>query len=202
MTFSERYQDLSDKTMEKLRDQEWFQQLQASYDQLPPEQQKYVKWGSLGGAVIVFLYFAVGTLTSANSLKSEYFEKQDLLQVVNQSGDEMRRLKGQNSSFTANAAPQTWKAVLESIATNQGLTPDAIEVTKETPGPAQSVIQETFLEVQVKNVPVRALEQMIYQIEHNTPPMKLKGMSTDTGADGNLTATLTISGFMPKPEKK
>ena len=198
MALSEQMSGFTDK----IKEQEWFQQLQGSYQQLSPEQQNYVKWGSVGAAVLVFLYFTFSILTSANSLKSEYFEKQELIQVINQAGDEIRRLKGQNAGISQSSA-QNWKAVVQGWASAQGLQPDAAEVIKEAPGVSQNIIQESLLEVQVKGLTLSSMVQMLYQIEHGTPPAKLKGLQVEAGTgDGLLNVKMNLSGFMPKPEKK
>jgi type II secretory pathway component PulM len=186
---------------EKLKEQEWYQQVQSSYQQLSPEQQQYVRWGTFGTLSVVFLYFTLSIFSSANSMKSEYFEKQELLQLVNQAGDEIRRLKGQNAGI-GNGGAQTWKAVVEGWATTQGLSADSAEIIKESPGVSQNIIQESLLEVQVKGIGLRPLVQMLFQVEHGTPPVKLKGLQVENGTDGLLNVKMNLSGFMPKAEKK
>ena len=200
MTMIERWDNFLEKTTLKLKEQDWFVQLQNQFDQMAPEQQNAVKWGSIGGGAFVFLYICISTLQSANSVKDDYFEKQDLLQLVNRSGDEIRRLKGQNAGLTQGAPPE-WKMIFQSLVSTQGMTPDSVEILKNSPGVAQNVIQESLLEVQIKNIPTKSLTQILFTIEHGSPPMKLKGISIDTGADGLLVAKLNISGFIPKPEK-
>ena len=197
MNLTEKLSGLTDK----IKEQELYQQFQSSFEQLSPEQQTYVKWGSLGAGVLLFFYLAFSSMESANSLKDEYFEKQGLQQLLNQAGDEIRRLKGQNSGFTQ-GAPLPWKIAFQNLATGQGIGADAIEVIKESPGVSQNVIQETLLEVQIKGVALHPLIQMLYQVEHGTPPMKLKGIQIQTNAgDGTLNAKLNVSGFTAKPEK-
>jgi len=196
----------AEKFSEKIKEQEWFQQIQSSYQQLSPEQQNYVKWGGIGGGIIVFLYLTITLLSSANALKSEYFEKQALLQLINQAGDEIRRLKGQNAGISQPGA-KDWKTVVQGWATAQGLQPDSIELVKETPQPAKGAVRESLLEVQVKGISLHPLVQMLYQIEHGTPPAKLKGLQIDVASDdGLLNAKLSLSGFLAvsdgKTEKK
>ena len=85
---------------------------------------------------------------------------------------------------------------------NLSRNPNAIEILKEAPGAAKNVIQETLLEVQVKGVTVRPLVQILFQLEHSQPPMKLKGISIESGAsDGQLNAKLNLSAYMAKGEK-
>ena len=198
MTLTERWNGFA----EKIKEQEWYQQAQNSYEQLPPEQQNYVKWGGLSLGLLIFGYISFSSLQSANSLKEEYFDKQSVVQLVNQAGDEIRRLKGQNSGLNQ-GAPQPWKSTLQGLASSQGLAPEAVEVLKESPGVSQNVIQETLLEVQIKGVALHPLIQMLYQMEHGTPPMKIKGLQIETNAaDGTLNAKLNLSGFATKPEKE
>jgi hypothetical protein len=187
--------------LDKIKDQEWYQQIKASYDQLPPDQQQYVKWGGFGAFLLLLFYITYLAMNLANTAKNDYFDKRDLADVVNSAADEVRRLKGQSAGFSQSGA-QNWKSIFQGIAAQEGLAPEAIDVTKETPGASQNIIQETLLEVQLKGVTTRALTQVLYSVEHGNPPMKLKGMKIDTNpADGTLTAMLNISGYLPKPEK-
>ena len=186
--------------LDKVKEQEWFQQLKSSYDQLSPEQQSYAKWGSLLLGSIVFMFVTISTIQSANTAKGEYFEKQELVRIVSQATDEIRRLKGQNAGFVQ-AGVQNWKSILQSAASQQGMAAEAVEVTKESPGASQNVIQETLLEVQVKGASVRPLTQFLVQLERGNPPIKLKGMKIETAGDGSLNAHLNLSGYLSKPEK-
>jgi type II secretory pathway component PulM len=190
-----------DELVDKIQEQEWFQRISNSFQQLSPEQQNYVRWGGMGSAFLLLVFLIYSATNSANTVKNEYFEKQELLSLVNQAGDEIRRLKGQNASLSG-ASQQTWRAVLQNIVAGQGLQPEALEVTKESAGTSQSMIQETLVEATLKGVFVRPLVQILYQIEHNSPPMKLKGLQIEPGPEGMLNVKMMMSGFMPKGDKK
>ena len=186
--------------MDKLKEQEWYQQAKSSYDQLTPDQQNYVKWGSLAAGALAFMYLTLSTIQSANTAKEDYFSKQELVQLLTSASDEIRRLKGQNAGFTQNTA-QNWKSILQAAASQQNIPSESVEITKESPGAVQSIIQESLLEVQVKGASVRSLTQFLVQLEHGNPPIKIKGMHMETSADGSLSAHLNLSGYLPKPEK-
>lgn len=187
--------------LDQMKEQEWYQQIQSSYQQLSPEQQSYVKWGSILATVAVFFSFTLKIMKESNTIKGEYFQKQELVQMLNQGSDEVRRLKGQSSGF-GQSGQSNWKNILQNLVSSHGLQPDSIEILKEAPGAAKNVIQETLLEVQVKGVTVRPLVQILFQLEHSQPPMKLKGMSIESGAsDGQLNAKLNLSAYMAKGEK-
>jgi len=191
---------LSDQ-LDKIKEQEWYQQIKSSYDQLSLEQQQYVKWGAFSFLVIILLYITFVTVDLANTAKNDYFDEQELAGVVSQASDEIRRLKGQNAGFTQTGA-QNWKTIFQALAAQIGLPADGLEVTKESPGASQNIIQETLLEVNVKGIIPKQLTQLLYGVEHGNPPMKLKGMKTTTNPDdGTVNATLNISGYLPKPEK-
>jgi len=187
---------------DKIKEQEWYQQIKSSYDQLPTEQQVYVKWGAFGGVLLLLLYLTFTTVDLAGTAKSDYYDKQELSDIVNKANDEIRRLKGQNAGFAQNTGAQNWKAIVSNLATQQGLAADAVEITKESAGALQGIIQETLLEMKVKGIATRQLTAFLYAIEHGNPPMKLKGMKIDTNTtDGSLVASLNVSGYLPKPEK-
>jgi type II secretory pathway component PulM len=201
MSFADSISEKLNSSLDSIKDQQWYQQISNSYQQLSPEQQSYVRWGGLGLIFILLVYLIYSATDSANSVKTEYFEKQELLAVVNQAGDEIRRLKGQNSGFAGNVG-QNWRSVLQNVVSSQGLAPEALEVTKESAGTSQSMIQETLIEATLKGVTIRPLVQILYQIEHHSPPMKLKGLKVDALSDGQLNASLIMSGYMPKGDKK
>ena len=187
--------------IQQMKEQEWYQQLQSTYQQLSPEQQAYVKWGSIAASFFLVFYFSWSIVQSSNSIKDEYFQKQELVQSLNKGSEEIRRLKGQSVGFSQTAAAN-WKTSIQSLAATQGLQPDAVEILKESSGPAQNVIQETLLEVQVKGISVKPLVQLLFQMEHAQPPMKLKGINIETGAtEGLLNAKLNLSGYLAKGEK-
>lgn len=191
---------LSDKfssAIESFKDSNTYQTLNNQYQQLSPEQQKAVRWGGVGLSVFLLFYFIFSATEAANSVKNEYFEKQELLSLVNRAGDEIRRLKGQNANL-AMPADLNWSTVLTNVVTGQGLPADALQIAKESPGVSQSMIQETLIEAEIKGIFIRPLVQLLYQIEHNSPPMKLKGLQIEPAADGQLNARLVLSGFMPR----
>ena len=190
------------QALQQIKEQEWFQQLQSTYQQLSPEQQSYFKWGSVSTGVILAIYFTWNTTQGANSIKEEYFQKQDLVQTLSQASDEIRRLKGQNRGFSQSASTK-WLMSIQALVTAQGLQPDSVEILKESPGATQNVIQETLLEVQVKGITIQPLVQLLYQMEHAQPPMKLKGINVESGAsEGLLNAKLNLSGYLAKAESK
>ncbi len=187
--------------LSSMKEQEWYQQLQNTYQQLSPEQQNYLKWGSVSISLIFSFYITWNIVKSSNAIKDEYYQKQELVQSLNQASDEIRRLKGQSMGFSQSTSAN-WKTTVQSLVAAQGLQPDAVELMKETSGISQNVIQETLLEVQVKGITVRPLVQLLYQMEHAQPPMKLKGINIESGAsDGLLNAKLNLSGYLAKGEK-
>ena len=197
-SLNDRWNEFTDKLME----QEIVQKFQNSFQQLSPEQQQYAKWGGAASAIGLIFYFTWGVISSANEVKAEYFENQELLQLVNSAGDEIRRLKGQNAGLSQPGS-QSWKVIFQNLAIAQGLPGDAAEITKESPGSSKNIIQETLLNVHLKNIQIHPLTQMLFQVEHGSPPMKLKGLQVNVaGPEGQLEANLVLSGFLPKPEKK
>ena len=187
--------------LQSMKDQEWYQQIQNTYQQLSPEQQSYVKWGGILGGFMVAFYFTWSIMQSSNTIKDEYFEKQGIVQSLNQASEEIRRLKGQSSGFSQSSTAN-WRSTLQNLVVAQGLQPDAVELLRESAGISQNVIQETLLEVQVKGITVRPLVQLLFQMEHAQPPMKLKGISVESGAsEGLLNAKLNLSGYLAKGEK-
>ncbi len=187
--------------LDKLKEQEWYQQIQSSYQQLTPEQQNGVKWGSVIAGFLAVFYLAFSMILSANSIKKEFYEKQELARVISDATEELRRLKGQSMGMTQ-STEQNWKVILTGMLGSQGIPPDSLEIMKETPGAAQNAIHETLLEIKIKGISLRPLIQVLGQLEHSSPPIKLKGMTIESGGtEGVLNAKLNLSGYLARPEK-
>jgi hypothetical protein len=187
--------------LQQVKEQEWYQQIQSVFQQLSPEQQTYVKWGTISSFFIAFLVLTWNIMSHSNGIKNEFYQKLELTQVLNQGSDELRRLKGQSAGINQSSS-QTWKKTLESLVSTQGLPPESIEILKETQGNSQNVIQEFLLEVMIKGISVQPLVQLLYQMEHSQPPMKLKGMKIEPVSGGSsLNARLNLSGYMAKEVK-
>jgi hypothetical protein len=187
--------------LDKMKDQEWYQQLNSAWTQLPPEQQRLARIGGTITAFIIAGYLMFSTYESAHTAKEQYYQKEELTRILTQANDELRRLKGQNAGIQQ-GGPQSWSSIFEGMATLQGLPATAVEILKESPGAAQGMIQESLLEVKLKGMQVRQLVPLLYQIEHGTPPMKLKGLIVEPSSeDGLLNAKVNVSGYMAKPEK-
>jgi hypothetical protein len=188
--------------LDKIKEQEWYQQIQSSYQQLPAEQQNYIKWASLGGGALLLVGLIASMAGSAGALRREYHEKQELVRIVNEASDELRRLRGQSSSISSPGGEQNWKSILDSLVTAQGLPAESLEILQESPGASENLIQETLIEFKIKAVSIRPLVQILTQIHQGTPPMKLKGLLVEADpSSGQLDARINISGYLAKGEK-
>ena len=187
-------------TLDKIKEQEWYQQIQGAFQQLSPEQQNQLRWGGVIAGFLVSIWVIYSVTASAGSARNGYYEKQELARVITDANDELRRLKGQNSAM-AQGQEQNWKTLISNLAGSQGIPADHIEVSKEQPGKTRNSIQETLLEVQVKSAALSSLVQMLAQIERGNPPMKLKGLRIEPATEGQLNAKLNLSGYLGKTEK-
>jgi type II secretory pathway component PulM len=187
--------------LDRMKEQEWYQQLNSAWSQLPPEQQRMARIGGTLSGFLIAAYLMFSTYDSAHTAKEEYYQKEELARILTQANDEIRRLKGQNSGIQQ-GGPQSWAGVFQGLATLQGLPASSVEILKESPGATQGVIQESLLEVKLKGLQVRQLVPFLYQIEHGNPPMKLKGLIVEPSSEeGLLNAKVNVSGYMAKPEK-
>jgi hypothetical protein len=187
--------------LEKIKEQEWAQQIMNAWSQLPPDQQRTAQIGGTVLGLLAAVYLMFSTYDAAQSAKQEYYQKEELSRILNQASDELRRLKGQNAGI-GQGGPQSWNGVFEGMASMQGLPPGSVEILKDSAGPAIGLIQESLVEIKVKGLQIRQLVSLLYQVEHGSPPMKLKGMIIEPGGnEGLLNAKLNVSGYMAKPEK-
>lgn len=191
-----------EKVSESIRSQSWYQQAESSFQQLPPNQQNWIKQGSIATLLGSLIYFSWTLISGAHTMKRNYFAEQELLQIVNQAGEELRRLRGQNSGFSG-ANNQSYKEIFAGLITAQGLPVDRAEVLKESPGTGQGNLQETLVDVNIKEIAIRPLVQLLFQVEHGNPPMKIRQLEIQNEkAEGVMNVKLAVSGFAPKKETK
>ncbi len=187
--------------LEKIKEQEWYQQIQSGYQQLGPEQQNQLRIGGLVGAFLALFLVIYSVGGPANRVRDEYLEKQELYQIVSSANDELRRLRGQNS-VGSQAMAKDWNSILSALASAQGIAPENLEIVKQEPGKSDAVIEESLLEVRIRQAALPALVRLLSQMDRGTPPMKLKGLAIEpSGTDGSLSVKLNLSGYLAKSAK-
>lgn len=182
-----------------LQEQEWFQQLKQKWEELDAPSQTGIKIGSAGLGVILVFVFIFSFILKVHGLKHEVSEKQDLLAIIQNSGDELKRLKEVSSSATAAAGTVTgdWSDYLASQAGTIGLDRQSVSVANTKAGPATDQAKESLIDVTLKHATVRQIVRFALGLETGTRPVKVRTLTVDTGGDlgGYMDASLSLSAF-------
>ncbi len=192
------------KISEKLNEQAWFQQLKQKWEELDPQSRMYLKYVGGGLSVVLSITLVIVAWVNVRSLRQEMAEKSELLNTLQTANEELHRLKettsaGAPAGGDANAAPQAWQPYIEGTAGNAGIDRASLTIQPEKSGTSTDTAKEAIIEIAVKKVDVKKLTRFAYFLENGTRPVKLRNMTIEAkDANGNLDATLAISGFTLK----
>lgn len=123
---------------EWLDEQPWFQQLKQKWEELDPQSQSYLRWGSVAGALGLMLYWTVGTWWGVHNLKNELDEKTNLIGLIQGANDEMRRLResmpgASVGGMAGEDEASPWGTYLETMASTAGIDKASLTVGTEKP---------------------------------------------------------------------
>jgi hypothetical protein len=201
---------------DKIQDQVWFQQLKAKWDELDSRAKTFVKYASLFGGIALSVGLVGSSLYSVAATKSEIDEKLALIQKIQSSQDELRRLRDVTSRFGGGEGGP-WADFLREKAQPAGFDPSVVVIASETPvgakpaeapkgkdakgaAPMVSGPEETIVEVGLKRVNVRQLVKYVHEIENGGRTVKVRRLQIDTAPDesGYLDASVSVSAFRLK----
>lgn len=189
---------------DKIAEQSWFQQLKTKWDELDPQSKSYLQITGLVLSILLVVTWSLGSLWKIHKLKREYVEKSELLSLLQDSNEELKRLQeklstsNQGSHNAEDAQP--WNQYLESIAVTAGIDKTSLTFRSDRPEAGKDSIKEALIEVDLKKVNIKQIVRYAFQIENGTRPAKLRNLKIDTKNDpsGYMDSTFYISGFTLK----
>src|ERR1700722_1925447 len=117
-----------------LNEQLWFQQAKAKWEELDPQSRGYLKVAAFAGGSLTVLLTLFSFLWSVHSLKSEVADKTEILTMIQNANEELRRLReaspvAASGSYGAEAGDAAaWPAFFEEAAGKVGVDKSALEV--------------------------------------------------------------------------
>lgn len=193
---------------EKLGEQVWFQQLKGKWDELDPQSKQAVQYGGLGVIGLGALYLVVSTAWQVRELRNDLTDKTELLGLLQNSVDEMKRLKEITAAAGQDAGAGTWADHVESVAKSAGMDKSNVSVGQEKAVGAAtaagkeepSTAKESVIEITFKKIDIRKLTRFAFNLENGTRPAKVRSLSVNTNnnPEGYIDASLTFSGFTLK----
>jgi hypothetical protein len=199
-------EQLKDRLSDTLAEQAWFQTLKAKYEELDARSRLLLKVSLSASGLLLLLGLGIQSSLKVSGLKSEISEKNDLLQLLDASNAELKKLR-EEQSMSGRGSPQEsigpWGPYIEGVVLSAGLTKENYSLVNEKPGAKAEKSQETLLEVQLKKVNIKKASRVAFQLENGARPLKLRNLIIDTKSDptGYLDATLHLSGFTLKKEE-
>ncbi|HUP57293.1 MAG TPA: hypothetical protein VM598_07575 [Bdellovibrionota bacterium] len=186
-----------EKAREWVAEQEWFQQLKAKWEELDPQSRLYAKAGAGGVAALAFLFAIVSSIWSVQSLKSELRTKQELVDQLQASSDELSRLKGESPDLGAEGEKPNWPVYFSENAVRAGVEGGAVTVSDEKAGPKVGDTQESLFDIQLKKVSIKNVVRLALGLEGGSKPVKLRALAINTNSDpeGYMDATLSVSAY-------
>ncbi len=191
---------------EALNEQEWFQQLRGKWDELDPQSKTYLRFALVGIAVFTVALTVLVSIWNVHVLKSDLNDKMTLLNTIQSSTDEIRRLKDSIPAAARHADKDesgggavAWTPYFEGLAATAGIDKTLISVQGEKPGQSSDYSKESLFDIGVKHVNIKQLTKFTLSLETGQKPVKLRNLSIDTQEDlsGYIDATLAVSAFTP-----
>lgn len=187
-----------------LNEQEWFQQIRVKWEELDPQSRLYLKVAGLVAGVLIFLYLIFSSLWGIHSLKRDLADKNDLLALIDNSNEEVRRLHDIGGSIPPSDATTTpWPEYFESIAASSSIDKGILTVSAGKPGTGGELAKEDLFDLSLKKANIRQVIKLAFNLENGARSVKVRSISVDTAADpsGYLDATLSVSAFTVAPTK-
>jgi hypothetical protein len=199
MESNSRFQQWSSSASDWLNEQEWFRQLKAKWEEVDPQSRTYIKAAGAGGAVLIVFGMLFSAIWNVHSLKSDLADKQQLLTLIQNANEELRRLRDETAGSPAanGGGGGPWAPYFETVGANAGVDKAALTISPEKPGANSDQAKETLYDLSLKHVSIKQIVRYAFGLENGSRPVKLRNLSIDTHADpeGYMDATLSVSGF-------
>lgn len=206
MTFKVSFKNSLHQASQWVQDQEWFQDLKGIWQKLDPQKQFYAQLGLAGISLLFFIGLLLDSVWGVYQLKKEVNHKNQLVQLLENSQAELKRLKASLPRLAQEGngeAQESWPSYLEQIGQQQGISAPQIQVSQKSKLSAktgQMDHQEVLFQVQLKKINIKQAVKYAFSVENGSKPAKIRNLQWQRFSDGSgyLDATLTLSTFSPR----
>lgn len=196
-TFASRFND-------KLNEQEWFQELKQKWEEFDPRTRMAAQLSAVIGFAVAVIIVVTFSYWKVLTLKKEYQSKAELLNLIQAGNDEVRQL----GSFRSQGADaeidfsnqENFKSYLAKITLDVNLSEESIEIQDIKTGKSSDLFEETLAAIVLKNVNIKQMTKIAFEIENGSAPIRLRRLEMETRPDqsGYLSAKLFISAYKIK----
>jgi hypothetical protein len=181
--------------VEKLKQQEWAQDIQGRWAALDPSMQRGLMIGFLGGGLLIAVVSVVMIQSSVFTVRSEVRENEELTDFIQKASEERRRMKG-SGAFAADANGQGAQEFLAQQLASELLRPDSITVQEKRAMPPNGQLQETLVKLSIDGLSLRGFVMLTNALERPSIPLKLRALDAKQNEDKSaLQVSLALSEF-------
>jgi hypothetical protein len=189
---------------DNISEQQWFQELKGKWEELDPQSRTNLKLGGMGAGILLLGYLLLNLTWSVHAIKKDYTDKQELLTLIENATDQMRKVQELHPNLAPNPGDEKddWNAYLQQTAGGNGIDKAVLTISPPktvgpTPAPGTQGTLESEIDVAMKHVSIKQVIRFAFALENGSKPIKLRNLTIDTGSDptGYMDATLTVSAF-------
>ncbi len=188
---------------DNITESEPYQELEAKWDELDSRVKFNIQLGAMGLVVFGIIFSVFAGMGRVNELKRNIEEKDTLIGYLQNSADEIKRLRTQSASnLSISAASMNLNEIAESTLPASNIDPSRAEISPERQGNEDKNAKEVLVDVKFTQVNIRQIVKFMYNITQSgkAKSVYIRDLNIDTKEDptGYMDAALTVAGFVPK----
>ncbi|MEK6580356.1 MAG: hypothetical protein AABZ55_14110 [Bdellovibrionota bacterium] len=198
MEIKAKLKEYYDRAMSWVADQPAFQQIKAKWDELDPQSRLYAQIAGLATGAFFSFFILASFYWKVSTLENEYKDKIELVNLLQQSSDELRRLRDSAGSGKLTAGTGgSWAAHFEIVAASSGVDKSKMTVSNEKSGTSSELAKEALMDISLKKINIKQAIRFVYNLENGNRPVKVRNFIIDTKSDptGYLDANFAVSAF-------
>ena len=198
----DKLKELWEKISQSIAEQPWAQEFKGKWDEIDAQSKLYIKVAAGALGVCLLIFATLSSMWNVHKLKQELAEKRNLLTMIRNSTEELRKLQ---DSLPASAAAKSeskdasgpWTPYFETLASNAGLEKANYSISSEKQGTSSDQSKEALFDIDLTHVNIKQVINLAVALENGQRPSKIRNMNITTKGDptGYMDATLSVSGF-------
>lgn len=192
--------DFFEKISQSIGEQQWAQELKAKWEELDLQSKVYLKIAIAASGLLLVLFAIFSSVWSVHKLKQELTDKRNLLSMIQNSTDELRRLQDALPDSALRGSVKEvgpWSTYFETLASGAGMDKSNLNISVEKPGTAGDQAKEVLFDIDLKHVNIKQVINYAVSLENGQRPTKIRNLEIKTKGDptGYMDAAFAVSGF-------
>jgi len=188
---------LLSKSFATISEQEWFQQIKTQWNNLDPRIRLGMKFSGIAGACIFVFFYFVSSFSNIYSLRSEYENKNELLNYLKNAKVEKAVLENKARGRSGPSVSKvTWEPYIKGLINGTSIEQENMVVLPQKGGDASGALKETLFEVKFTKVNIADLISYLVKVETGNQSMKVRNVIINAPiAQQLISANVYLSGF-------